>query len=491
MVGETQPLNSSWLMSNINTNTIPGIQLSEAKAALSTNEAGKKVLENYKNIPSGQDPKIDESTLTKLINDMSIMDPVHVMTPRGLVTVLDGNVIPNNAASGTEVQAQEPEPVAAVAPNSNEAPGKTPETEVKEPLAKITDPAKAFRKNTPDDIRKKAADGTLTVDEAKMWATTTSREGRTLLGISGRMDAADRDILIKQRFARKAGEKAAESPEAAADPEKPKTEGPAKSAARVITNAASAPVRWLMKGAGALAGIFSKGAKDKLNEWADGLKWQKPSAKAPVETAPEQPAPPPPTEKAEPLPVPDEQNPPVTTSPLPFTPSSAPSAKSVVNYGPDEMPEIAEADSIETKAKALIDAGYHLGKTPGENVVDNLYAAVTAEGSKMTPAKWNRNGVASKPWKDQSETIKSSAPAPEDGETSDPSAEETAKKELQDLGYLDDKGKITAEGKKIVGQGQKELMEFLEGKVSDADSAYTELRTASLTADLEELAATP
>lgn len=279
MVGETQPLNSNWLMSNINTNTIPGIQLSEAKAALSTNEAGKKVLENYKNIPSGQDPKIDEGTLTKLINDMSITDSVRVMTPKGIVTVMEGKIFSDAAPSEKEIEPQDPDFApsreAVVVPSIEEAHETAPKTEIKEPLSKINDPAKAFRKDTPEAIRQKATDGNLTVEDAKMWATTTSKEGRSILGISGRMDASERAILVKQYYARKAdGGKNAEK-----DTETDgKTEGTVKKAARTVTNAASAPVRWLMKGAGTVAGLFSKGAKEKINGWADGLKWKGPAA---------------------------------------------------------------------------------------------------------------------------------------------------------------------------------------------------------------------
>lgn len=71
-------------------------------------------------------------------------------------------------------------------------------------------PEKAFKKGTPEDIRKKAAEGAISAEEAKMWATTTTKEGRALLGISGRMDAADREILIRRNMARRSEKRAAD-----------------------------------------------------------------------------------------------------------------------------------------------------------------------------------------------------------------------------------------------------------------------------------------
>ncbi|GEM_PF-5339626 len=101
---------------------------------------------------------------------------------------------------------------------------------------------KAFRKDTPEEIRQKASNGSLSADEAKMWATTTTKEGRALLGISGRMDASDRAKLSRRNLDRKRTERG-ESPEAAS-----KSGGSfIGRAARGVANAVTWPVRGLMK----------------------------------------------------------------------------------------------------------------------------------------------------------------------------------------------------------------------------------------------------
>lgn len=210
-MGETQ-FNSTWLTQNINTNGIAGIQLSEAKKALETNAAAKAVLENYKNMPSGQDPTIEPETLAKMINEASLSQPIHINTHSGLVAVLDGSVIPDIATQGASPEKTSSRSIAVPGTGEeakNSAPSDKPTA--KGALATIEDVSKAFRKDTPEEIKDKATNGTLTKDEAKMWATTTSKEGRALLGISGRMDAADKEILAKQHFARKAAEKGAET----------------------------------------------------------------------------------------------------------------------------------------------------------------------------------------------------------------------------------------------------------------------------------------
>jgi hypothetical protein len=75
-----------------------------------------------------------------------------------------------------------------------------------------------------------------------MWATTTTKEGRALLGISGRMDASDRAKLSRRNLDRKRAERG-ESPEAGE-----KSGGSfIGRAARGVANAVTWPVRGLMK----------------------------------------------------------------------------------------------------------------------------------------------------------------------------------------------------------------------------------------------------
>lgn len=101
---------------------------------------------------------------------------------------------------------------------------------------------KAFRKDTPEEIRQKASSGSLSADDAKMWATTTTKEGRALLGISGRMDASDRAKLSRRNLDRKR-DGGGESPETAS-----KSGGSfIGRAARGVANAVTWPVRGLMK----------------------------------------------------------------------------------------------------------------------------------------------------------------------------------------------------------------------------------------------------
>ena len=199
-------LNGAWLTQNIDTNTTPGVQLSEVKAALqTTNEAVKVFLDSFNNVPDGDDPTIDTEKLAKLLIEASPGQTIFINTPGGVVSVLDGSVIPS--IKPPEPKAEDPSSRSVVAPEIGEEakpPAPSDEPAAKGALATIKDVSKAFRKNTPEEIKQKAKEGTLTVNEAKMWATTTSKEGRALLGISGRMDAADREILVKQHLSRKA-----------------------------------------------------------------------------------------------------------------------------------------------------------------------------------------------------------------------------------------------------------------------------------------------
>jgi hypothetical protein len=98
---------------------------------------------------------------------------------------------------------------------------------------------KAFRKDTPEKIKQKASSGSLSADEAKMWATTTTKEGRALLGISGRMDASDRAKLSRRNLDRKRAERG-ESPEAGE-----KSGG--SFIGKAVANAVTWPVRGIMK----------------------------------------------------------------------------------------------------------------------------------------------------------------------------------------------------------------------------------------------------
>lgn len=203
-------LNGAWLTQNINTNATPGVQLSEARAALvATDEAINEFLATFNNVPDGEDPTIDTEQLAKLLIEASLTQPIHINTPGGLVAVLDGSVIPD--IDPLEASSEDTSSRPVVAPEIGEEaepPAPSDEPAAKGALATIKDVSKAFRKDTPEEIRQKATEGKLTVNEAKMWATTTSKEGRALLGISGRMDAADREILVKQHLSRKAGAKA-------------------------------------------------------------------------------------------------------------------------------------------------------------------------------------------------------------------------------------------------------------------------------------------
>ncbi|MFA5103861.1 MAG: hypothetical protein WC527_01620 [Candidatus Margulisiibacteriota bacterium] len=204
----TEPLNGAWLRNNIATNPNLGIKLSDAKKALETNDAGKAVLANYKNIKS-QDPTIEEGTLAQLINDQP--GSVQIKTSKGnIVEVIDKEIMPEITPYTPPPDAQSPANPVAPAPkaqnNQTEAP--KPETTGR----KYSE--KTFRKDAPEEIKTKGAAGTLNSEEAKNWATTTTKAGRDLLGISGNMDANDRQILVKQGMARKAG---GESPVLAGD----------------------------------------------------------------------------------------------------------------------------------------------------------------------------------------------------------------------------------------------------------------------------------
>ena len=259
---------------------------------------------------------------------------------------------------------------------------------------------KAFRKDTPEKIRQKASNGSLSADEAKMWATTTTKEGRALLGISGRMDASDRAKLSRRNLDRKRAERE-ESPEAAS-----KSGGNfIGRAARGVANAVTWPVRGLMK-------LF--GAKDA----AEKLRLASPSeASQPVttrgayiaerdgaiqESLEEQLPPPPPQPRIE-----ESSLPPLTEVGSPEEPATTPE----VDHGPDIIPDIApDLTETEAKAEALRKAGYYLGATPGEGVVDNLYFLVAM--GELTPNRWNREGVASKPWDEQNGSIKNMIVSP-------------------------------------------------------------------------------
>jgi len=117
---------------------------------------------------------------------------------------------------------------------------------------------KVFRKDTPDYILEKAKNGELTKDEARIWATTTTIEGRKLLGISGRLDASERAILIKQEKERKKIEKENQT-ETPPSPEN--KENFFKKTGRGLVNAFTWPVRGLLS-------LF--GAK----KMSENLKWK-------------------------------------------------------------------------------------------------------------------------------------------------------------------------------------------------------------------------
>ncbi len=131
-----------------------------------------------------------------------------------------------------------------------------PVVEQKKPTRAFSE--KVFRKDTPDYILEKAKNGELTKDEAIIWATTTTKEGRKLLGISGRLDASERAILIKQEKERKKIEKENQT-ETPPSPEN--KENFFKKTGRGLVNVFTWPVRGLLS-------LF--GAK-KLSE---NLKWK-------------------------------------------------------------------------------------------------------------------------------------------------------------------------------------------------------------------------
>lgn len=125
-------------------------------------------------------------------------------------------------------------------PASREIQSPTPQAGT--PSAVYSD--KAFRKDTPQTIREKAANGTLAAEEAKMWATTTTKEGRKILfgNDDMRMDDKQRKLLVAQHHARKRAARG-ETSEAT-----PKSDGSFMGrAARGIANAVTWPVRGLMK----------------------------------------------------------------------------------------------------------------------------------------------------------------------------------------------------------------------------------------------------
>jgi len=461
-------LNGAWLTQNINTNATPGVQLSEAKAALqATNEAINEFLANFNNVPDGVDPTIDTEQLAKLLIEASLTQPIHINTPGGLVAVLDGSVIPD--IDPLEAPSEDTSSSSLVAPEigkESEPPAPSDEPAAKGALATIKDVSKAFRKGTPEEIRQKATEGTLTVKEAKMWATTTSKEGRALLGISGRMDAADREILIKQHLSRKAGAKA-DAPTG----EDATSDTPKKGFFRKAADAATWPFRK------AWAGI-KKGWN-----WVTGKK-------APVSQETAKAAPPvtgtTETEAAAPELAQRPAEPPtITETPLEAPPTDIQAKKEHTITGGESLWKIARQNLIENGIA-----------TPSDTQISKRARQIQDANPGIDPKKLQIGAKINMPSYDPAELERSAGLIPENSSATSPSkessddSEEIAKKELQNLGYLDDKGKITSEGKKVADR--KDLLEFLKnGEVSDADSAYTELRTALLMADLEEVAATP
>lgn len=199
----------------------------------------------------------------KGLNDNSVLGPDNIQEIVARLQQtgekLPASIIPENVAAEKTHEAN------AKMDNTNIEEKNLPNLSVK---SQKSFSEKAFRKDTPPEILQKAQNGTLTKEEAKLWATTTTIEGRNLLGISGRMDAHDKEILIKRDFERKkALENSQPKPEESLDKTYNSTkESFFNKAARSVTNAITWPIRGLMS-------LF--GAK----KTAEKLKWNPPTQK--------------------------------------------------------------------------------------------------------------------------------------------------------------------------------------------------------------------